>query len=379
MTGRGDEASTDSFNPGPERRRMNLPRLTAYAALLLIAHPFATASTPDGTAPGDDSRFTWTSSAPLIAPTGASAQTFHGYKDPSVVFDGSRYHVFMTTAGTSGWGLAYTSFTNWQDAPAAPITLLDKSPIGPGYRAAPQVFYFAPQKLWYLIFQGGDPHYSTTKDIGDPMSWSAPKPFFTKAPDNITQVDGGPAWLDFWNICDQQKCYLFFTDDHGSFYRSETSVDQFPRGYHDAELVMRASRPEDLFEASNTYKIAGQHKYLTLVEAIGPKGRYFRAWTADDLGGTWQPLPAARSNLFAGADNVVFSGRTWSDGISHGELVRSGIDQTLEIDPCKPLRLLYQGLDADNSRHYEYIELPYKLGLITASGANPVSAMCTSR
>jgi len=345
---------------------------------LLISHSLAAGSDAAGREP-DGARFAWTSSGPLIAPTGDAVHDIHGYKDPSVVFDGSRYHVFMTTAGRSGWGLAYTSFTRWQDAPMAPVTFLDRSPIGPGYRAAPQVFYFAPQKLWYLIFQGGDPRYSTTKDIGNPMSWSTPKPFFSTASENITKVDGKAAWLDFWNICDQKKCYLFFTDDHGGFYRSETSLDRFPEGYHDAELVMRAARPEDLFEAGNTYKVAGTGKYMTLVEAIGAKGRYFRVWTADDLGGAWQPLPAPRTNLFAGADNVEFSGRTWSEGISHGELVRAGIDQTLAIDPCKPLEFLYQGLDADKGRHYDYIQLPYKLGVITASGPNPISEMCSSR
>ena len=36
-----------------------------------------------------------------------------------------------------------------------------------------------------------------------------------------------------------------------------------------------------LFEASNTYRIAGSRKYLTLVEAMRPGGRYFRAWLAD--------------------------------------------------------------------------------------------------
>jgi hypothetical protein len=31
-------------------------------------------------------------------------------------------------------------------------------------------------------------------------------------------------------------------------------------------------------KASNTYKIANTNTYITLVEAISPKGRYFRIW-----------------------------------------------------------------------------------------------------
>ena len=148
-----------------------------------------------GVAQADDansSRFHWTSSPPLIMPPSSASQKYYGVKDPSIVYYQGKYHVFMTTAGDKGWGLAYTSFSHWTDAASAPIVMLDKSPMGPGYRAAPQVFYFAPQKLWYLIYQGGDPLYSTTKDINDPLSWSAPKPFFATTPDIVKQANRSP-------------------------------------------------------------------------------------------------------------------------------------------------------------------------------------------
>lgn len=318
--------------------------------------------------------FEWTSSEPLMRPPADAGHIF-GVKDPTVVFHDGRYHVFMTTAGTNGWGMAYTSFATWDEAPKAPLFMLDKSPIGPGYRAAPQVFYFAPHKLWYLIYQGGDPLYSTTQNLNDPSSWTAPKPFYATAPASVKNAKGEAGWLDFWNICDDLKCYLFFTNDEGSFFRAETSLGRFPEGFSEPVVAMRERR-DDLFEASNTYKISGTQKYLTLVEAMGPAGRYFRAWTADRLDGTWDPVPGATMNLFAGAANVTFKGRVWSEGISHGEMIRDGVDQTLSIDPCKPLQFLYQGLDMDKGRQYPYIELPYRLGLITATGPNAVSALC---
>ena len=105
---------------------------------------------PAPTAPSDGT-FYWQSSSPLIGPQPDPTQTVYAVKDPSVVFANGKYHVFMTTAGSNGWGIAYTSFADWSSAAAAPIFPLDKSPIGPGYRAAPEVFYFAPQKLWYKI------------------------------------------------------------------------------------------------------------------------------------------------------------------------------------------------------------------------------------
>jgi Glycosyl hydrolase family 62 len=345
---------------------LNAIGLAAGLALATLAQ----AAQPTEKAPS----FEWKSSAPLIRPP-ADAPHIFGVKDPTIVHHDGRYHVFMTTAGKSGWHMAYTSFARWEDAPQAPLFMLDQSPIGPGYRAAPQVYYFAPQKLWYLIYQGGDPLYSTSPDINDPRSWTAPKPFYATVPASVKNAKGKAEWLDFWNICDDSKCYLFFTNDGGSFYRAETSLARFPHGFSEPVVVMK-EKTDDLFEASNTYKITGTNKYLTLIEAMSPSGRYFRAWTADRLDGNWTAMAGAPMNRFAGAENVKFDGRIWSEGVSHGELVRDGVDQTLSIDPCKPLQFLYQGLDMEKGKKYEYIELPYRLGLITATGPNPISALC---
>ncbi|HTN39759.1 MAG TPA: non-reducing end alpha-L-arabinofuranosidase family hydrolase [Asticcacaulis sp.] len=326
-------------------------------------------------APAED--FHWTSSPPLIVPPADPTQALYGVKDPSIVYANGKYHVFMTTAGAKGWGLAYTSFKDWAHAPAAPVVMLDtRSGIGAGYHAAPEVFYFAPQKLWYLIFQSGPPFYSTTTNIDDPTSWTAAKPFFNADPDVIKEATGKAEWLDFWVICDDYKCFLFNTDDGGRFYRSETGIDEFPNGFRNTTRIMDAANRDDVFEASNTYRLQGTDSYITLIEAIGPKGRYFRVWKSDRLDGNWESLGTAPMNRFAGADNVSFPGAAWSEGISHGELVRAGFDQTLTIDPCKPLQFLYQGLDPD-THEKDYIKLPYRLGVITADTPNPVSDMCS--
>jgi len=342
------------------------------ASIVLALSLLTLQSSPHAAAQPDS--FRWKSTAPLIAPR-ADAAGYYGLKDPSVVHAGGKYHVFMTTAGEHGWGLATTSFTDWRQAGAAPIVTLDKSGIGPGYRAAPQVFYFAPQQLWYLVYQGGDPMYSTTRTLDDPLSWSAPKPFFKTVPAIVKARTGQPEWLDFWTICDDRKCYLFFTDDQGSFFRAETALADFPNGFNEPVVAMKGASRGDMFEASNTYKVAGTGTYVTLVEAMGPKGRYFRAWKSAALDGRWEPLTSAPMNLFAGADNVTYDGTAWSEGVSHGEMIRATNDQTLTIDPCRPLQFLYQGL-AQAGRVDDYIKLPYRLALLTATGRNPISAMC---
>ena len=315
--------------------------------------------------------FNWTSSPPLITPQATSNAAIYGVKDPSIVYANGKYHVFLTTAGTAGWGLGYTSFEKWSDAPAAKIVPLDQSPMGPGYRAAPHVFYFAPHNLWYLVYQGGDPLYSTSSDIGNPLSWTAPKPLFPVIPD-IVKEPQGKGWLDFWVICDDKKCYLLATDDNGRLLRSETELSQFPNGFHNTVAVM-TEKSDDVFEASNTYKVANTNTYITMVEAISPKGRYFRIWKSDSLEGTWEPFSSAPMNTFANGDNVE---QIWSEGISHGELVRNGVDQMMTIDPCKPLQFLFQGFDVKAPPADSYLKIPYQLGVITAKGENPISALC---
>lgn len=349
-------------------------RARGFVCSMIAAACLATTYSAIG---ADATTFQWTSSAPVILPKPDATHDSWAVKDPSVVYFNGKYHVFMTTSDSKGWHLAYTSFKDWSQASTAPVTYLDRSGIGQGYHAAPQVFYFAPQHLWYLIFQGGDPMYSTTSNIDDPLSWSAVRPFFDTVPAQTKKVLGKNSWLDFWMICDAKKCYLFNSDDGGQLYRSETTIAQFPKGFTNTTIALQDSR-DNLFEASMTYKIAGTGTYITMVEAMGPKGRYFRSWTSDRLDGIWKPLAATLANPFAGASNVTFNGPAWSEGVSHGELVRAGYDQTLTIDVCKPLQFLYQGLPP-NSGVTEYAKLPYRLGLLTATRQPTLNPGCAKQ
>ena len=83
-------------------RRYSGSILTAIAALgaMASASAWAGSSQPAG--------FRWESSLPLITPPADGAPGFHGVKDPSIVYHDGKYHVFLTTATSNGWGVAYT-------------------------------------------------------------------------------------------------------------------------------------------------------------------------------------------------------------------------------------------------------------------------------
>lgn len=172
-----------------------------------------------------------------------------------------------------------------------------------------------------------------------------------------------------WVICDASTCHLFSSDDNGHLFRSQTSLSAFPTGMSEPVIALQDSKYA-LFEASNVYRIAGTSpaQYLLLVEAFASDGnRYFRSWTSNAIGGSWTPLAASEGNPFARSSNVVFGGTPWTKHISHGEVVRTAVDQTLTISGCK-LRYLYQGLDpaANNG---DYNSQPWRLGLLTQTNS----------
>lgn len=326
----------------------------------------ASAAEPGGAAaaaPALTGPFNWVDRGPVVRPHVDETRKVVSIKDPSPVFYEGRWHIYATYAREEGekdgrWGMVYLNFTDWADADKAERIVLDKFPQFAGYACAPQIFYFEPQKLWYLVYQTQNPSYSTTTDLSKPETWTKPQNFYDK--------DLKRMGIDYWVICDDTHAYLFFTNDGGEFFRARTTLAEFPKGFDEPVVVLKDPVARELFEGSSTYRIKGTNQYLTLIEAANEHWtRYFKAFIADGLDGEWRPLAAEWGNSFADDTRVrSHDGKPlWTKGISHGELLRDGHDQTMTIDPAN-LSLLYQGLRPDFDRKLDYIRLPYQLGLL---------------
>lgn len=310
-----------------------------------------------------DGRFQWRGSPPLVAPARGAGDFYHSVKDPTLVMHEGRWHVFVTVRGQRrSHQIEYLTFKDWERASGGERHFLQ---ITNGYYCAPQVFYFTPHRKWYLVYQASDtnrpvalqPAFSTTADLGDWKSWSAPRLLFERHPANIK------GWIDFWVICDETRAHLFFTSNNGLMWRSETALGRFPLGWSEPVVVLRG----DIFEASHTYRLRGRSDYLTIVEAIHNGRRYYQAYRAERLDGAWQPLAATWEHSFASSENVRFGGAVWAESISHGELVRSGVDERMEVDPAD-LRLVFQGALDLEMRGRKYGEIPWRLGLLKLGG-----------
>jgi hypothetical protein len=263
--------------------------------------------------------------------------------------------MFYTGANASGgWQMLYSSATTLEGFRTAAHTFL--SSIGEAYFAAPQVFFFEPHGLWYLVYQDGTfgAAYATTTNIADPNSWSGPRSF---------GISGNLGW-DYYVICDDAFCYMYNSPSDGSrrIFLRRTAIGNFPNGWSAPSVAMT-----DTFEGVNVYRSLADGQYYLVVEDL-LDNRYYELWKSSSAGGPWTKV----AEKWAWHGNLVYNADRWTTSVSHGDIIRAGVNQRLEINDINRVDFLIQGTTQLSCCPYQ--QIPWDLGIIRnyTSGPTPI-------
>ncbi len=332
----------------------------------------------------------WNVSAPIFQAVDEGAFENVAVKDPSIVYYDGKYHLFYTgkRADKTEDGVNYSITTGYVSAPTLGELNAAKrhnlSEIVGGEIIAPQVFYFTPHRLWYIVAHrrapGKRPNlmpiYLSNPDINDVHGWSKPV-------DLIAAKGNDEFWIDFWVICDDDNAHLFYANQKGSVLRMQCAIDEFPGGLAGAaETTALTVTGEDesgkwiMFEAEHVYHVRKPDKYFMILEGGyhekagkqygDARNRFIIGMVADRLDGPWTRVEQTDDEFFGEGKNLFNEDGSKSayTQVSHPELIRSGHDQKLEIESFD-IDMLFQSFDgSDTPDNYNYNELPWELSVM---------------
>lgn len=337
----------------------------------------------------------WTVSRPVFQAVSDGAFENVAVKDPSIVYYDGRYHLFYTgkRVDHTADGAKYRITTGYAAAPTLEglngAKRYNLSKIVDGVIIAPQIFYFAPHKLWYIVahrYAPGrrpnlTPIYLTNPDINNVHGWS-------KTRDLIADKGNKDFWIDFWVICDDEKAHLFYADQKGSVLRRACALKDFPGGFAGAEeTVSLTVFGEDdagkwaMFEAEHVYRVKSSGTYFMILECgyykedrkyfADARKRFIIGMAAERLEGPWRRVEETDCEYFGHANSLFNKDGSKSrySQVSHPELIRCGHDQKLEIESLH-VEMIFQSFDGSRwPDAYNYNELPWELAVMKNKGA----------
>jgi hypothetical protein len=162
-------------------------------------------------------------------------------------------------------------------------------------------------------------------------------------------------------ICDAAFCYMYNTPSNGSrnIYVRRTPVGSFPTGWGAASVAVA-----DTFEGANVYRSLADGLYYLVVEDL-LDNRYYELWTSAGAGGPWTQV----AEKWAWHGNLVYNADEWTTSVSHGEFIRAGVNQRLEINDINRVDFLIQGTTQLSCCPYQ--QIPWDLGVIRNYTAGP--------
>lgn len=200
-------------------------------------------------------------------------------KDPSIVFFENKWHLFYTARDSNEYTTGYISAKKLSELKKATRHELKTIRGKTNYGCAPQIFFFEPQKKWYLIFQNHDsnyqPAFATNYNIAEPEKWSKAQ--------NLIEKDSRKKWIDFWIIADEEMVYLFYTEAHFGVMVRSTKISDFPNGWGKSELVL-----ENIHEAVHIYKAKDKNEFHMIYELNTDGIRSFGLAKATNIVGPWK-------------------------------------------------------------------------------------------